>query len=123
MLAVESIVRIHVHGRALRERGTPVLRPAERSLRDEMLLAGHALTVAGSLGRTLATAYATSGPLALRHINVPSLVRTGRLAHSVLSKREEALPSWAEIITRIEEPWALDLASDIDRVAGLELDS
>ncbi|MDL5160019.1 hypothetical protein [Actinomycetospora termitidis] len=121
VLAVETIVRVHAHSRALHERGTPALEPEERALRDEMLLAGHALTAAGSLGRTLATAYTTSGPLALRHINLPCLLRTGTLAHSVLVQRHDRLPEWSELIARIEEPWSLDLAGEIDRAAAIEL--
>ncbi|MEJ2866927.1 hypothetical protein WCD74_04065 [Actinomycetospora sp. OC33-EN08] len=118
VLAVETIVRVHLHARAVHERGTPALLPAERSLRDEMLLAGHALTAAGSLGRALATAYTTSGPLALRHVNVPCLVRTGRLAHHVVkARRDEPVPEWSELVARLEKPWRSDLVTDIDMAA------
>ena len=80
VLTTEIVVRTHVHGRAMLAHGTAVLQPAEAAQRSELLLAGHALVGAVSLGKALTLAPATRSPIRdYRHLNWPVLVRRDHL--------------------------------------------
>jgi hypothetical protein len=50
VMTTEITVRTHTHGRAMITRQTAKLEPGETALRAELLLAGHALVGAASLG-------------------------------------------------------------------------
>lgn len=76
VFSTEVIVRTHIHSQAYRDSGTPQLDAALRRKRSEMLLASHSIAAAASLTKT-ATMYVAYGPLSVRHINVPVLLRTG----------------------------------------------
>ncbi|MBE1513442.1 hypothetical protein [Nesterenkonia halotolerans] len=99
-LAVELIIRTHIHLQSLAETGTPTLRPAMRAKLTEMLLAGQGLIGAASLTKAAAMTVAQA-PLALGHINVPALIRTGTLAIELQRIRRERLeagpPTWSEL--------------------------
>lgn len=91
VLSTEVIVRTHVHGRAYAATGSANLGHAQRTLRDELLLASHALVGAVALGKT--TAIVLTGPgaplslannaAAVRHLSLPTLLRVGVLAARV----------------------------------------
>ncbi len=124
MLTTEVIVRTHLHGRAMHERGTPVLTPQEETLRSELLLAGHALVGAVSLGKALARALVVSAAppaaaaVAFRHINWPVLTRAAVLSAQVArdARRRTAseAPSWDDLLSDLAGPWQLDEAVLVD---------
>jgi hypothetical protein len=58
---------------------------AEQSLRAELLLAGHSLVGAASLGKTLTLALIASPVAAFGHINWPVLMRAAMLALQVVA--------------------------------------
>lgn len=119
MLSTEVIVRTHVHTRALAETGTPVLSPSQAALRTELLLAGHSLVGAASLGKVTARAMlANQGPLALRHLNVPVLLRAGVLATHALRdshvRSTSGALAWGELLASSVQPWQLDTAATVE---------
>lgn len=78
-LAREVLVRAHLHVQQFRATGSFVLDAARVRKRTAMLLAAHGATSAASLSKA-AIKTSVLGPLALRHLDVSALVRTGRLA-------------------------------------------
>lgn len=103
VVATETIVRTHVHARALKGSGSPALSAAEAALRSELLLAAHGLVGAASLGKTVARSFcAPTGPMALRHVNAPVLMRVGMLALEVRAdvrgRAAAAAPEWTELL-------------------------
>lgn len=121
VLSTEVIVRAHVHLRAMHERGSVVLTEEEAALRDEMLLVGHGITGAASLGRTVAGALSSEGPLSIRHLNVPVLLRVAGLGLVVARARTERLPEWSDLLDDLDAPWDLELAAEIEEaVRGAE---
>ena len=62
------------------------------------------------------------GPLALRHVNAPVLMRTEYLAAKVHAeaRRRERLrpPTWDELLVASTSPWMLDEAREIDLIVG-----
>ena len=85
VLSTEVVVRTHIHGRAMLARGSALLEPAEQSLRAELLLAGHSLVGAASLGKTLTLALIASPVAAFGHINWPVLMRAAMMALQVVA--------------------------------------
>ena len=123
LLSTEAIVRTAVHGQALIDTGSPELTQAQTSKRAEMLLAAHSFVGAFCLGHAAFAALATpEGPLALRHVNIPVLLRAGRLAWQVHAeaKGRDALapPSWQQLLERYAQPWQLDSAEQLDQLAA-----
>lgn len=107
VLATETVVRIHVHGRAATRSGTGELTGAEEALRDELLLASHAATAVAALGKTVARSMVIpTGVMSLRHVNVPVLFRIGMLAIRVRShaqtRSEAGAPTWGALLTEVE---------------------
>lgn len=120
VLSTEAIVRTHVHGRAWNRTGSPALTVAEQSLRSELLLAGHAIVGAASLGKVAARSMlAGVGPLSIRHLNLPVLLRIGMLSLEVVAdgrrRRSSGAASWDELLTLEVQPWQLAEAADIER--------
>lgn len=121
VLSTEAIIRTHVHARALGATGRFALTPAMRRTRNELLLAGHSLVGAISLGKTLFTGLVTEGPIGLRHLNVPVLLRIGlaaaRVREDVRNRARLAPPSWEGLLSEVSTPWLLEDAERIDEVA------
>ncbi len=118
VFAVEVLIRSHVHLQTYRSSGGFELAPRMRRKRIEMLLAAHSLSSAASLTKTAAKVSAY-GPLALRHVNVRTLVRTGSLALELQRHRAStsgADPAWQLLAE--EELSGLDEA-ELERFAGL----
>lgn len=117
-LSTEAIVRAHLHSKVYRATGSPKLRPAQASLMHELLLAGHSLVGAGCLGHALLAGLAGEGPLALRHVNLPVLMRIGWLAAKVRadarSRAELAPRNWEQLLAEASAPWLLEDASVLD---------
>jgi hypothetical protein len=118
VLSTEVVVRTHVHGRAMLDRGTARLEPAETALRSELLLAGHSLVGAASLGKTLTTALAGPGAVAaFGHVNWPVLVRAAMLSLQVVGDargRRSVDRSWDDLLAGLAAPWQLDTARELD---------
>lgn len=116
VISTETIVRTHIHARAAAQSGRAALSPAEKALRSELLLAAHAIVGAASLGKTLARSMLIStGPMALRHINVPVLLRIGMLAFEVRSdartRTNSAAPEWREMLADMSGLELIDSAA------------
>ena len=121
MLSTEVVVRTHVHGRAMLDRGTAVLEPPERALRDELLLAGHSLVGAASLGKALTIALSASPAAAIGHLNWPVLVRGATAALQVTADaraRQTAVRSWEDLLADVAAPWQLATAEEVDRAVA-----
>ncbi len=119
VLSTEAIIRTHVHGRAWNRTGSAKLTTAERAQRTELLLAGHSMVGAASLGKVAARAMLDGvGPLSIRHLNLPVLLRIGMLSLQVVSdnqkRRTSGASSWDELFTGAALPWQLAAAADID---------
>jgi hypothetical protein len=128
VMTTEITVRTHVHGRAMVARGTAVLEPGESALRAELLLAGHALVGAASLGKGVTTTMATS-PLpsvtrhakAFRHLNWPVLFKVATTSLDVARDaraRSSTAASWDDLLARVAAPWQLDEAMRLDAAVG-----
>lgn len=120
VLTTELIIRLHLHWRAYTTTGTAHLSVGEAQKRSEMLLVGHALVGATSLAAVAAAATA-EGPVALRHVNVPVLLRTGMLAVTVVgdarTRKRLAPPTWDELLAQQVVPWELDAARVLAQAA------
>lgn len=119
VLSTEAIIRTHVHGRAWNRSGSPALTVAEQALRSELLLAGHAMVGAASLGKVAARSMlAGVGPLSIRHLNLPVLLRIGMLSLEVVAdgrrRRSSGAASWDELLALEVQPWQLAEALDIE---------
>lgn len=120
VLTTEVVVRTHVHGRAMLARGTAVLQSAEAAQRSELLMAGHALVGAASLGKALTLALATRSPIrAYRHLNWPVLVRAAttslQVAGDAQARDRNPGQSWDDLLAGVAVPWQLDAAETVDR--------
>jgi hypothetical protein len=119
VLATEVVVRTHVHGRAMLARGEAVLQPVETAQRSELLLAGHALVGAASLGKALTMALATRSPIrGYRHVNWSVLVRAATTSLQVAGNEVRTrVPgrSWDDLLLSVNGPWRLDAADEVDR--------
>ena len=123
VLSTEAILRTEVHGRAYQRDGSFKLTAGEEALQTELLLAAHSLVGAVSLGKTVASALLThSGPLAIRHLNIPVLLRIGWLAVSAVAdeadRRSSGAPTWEELLSDCAQPWQLESALAVERVAA-----
>ncbi|MGY1825961.1 hypothetical protein [Blastococcus sp. SYSU DS0541] len=117
MVATEVIVRTHTHLAAYRESGSPRLGKPAAAKRNEMLLAAHAAAGAVSLSKTAAVAVAGEGVMAVRHLNLPVLMRVGMLALKVRSdaafRAAAGAPSWGELLEDDAATWTLPEAVTI----------
>lgn len=88
VLANELLIRTHVHLQAYEDTGSTELDSQRLLKRTEMLLAGHALGSAAGLTKAAVKA-AAHDPFAVRHVNLPALMRTGSLALDLRSRRDD----------------------------------
>ena len=97
-------------------------------LRAELLLAGHALVGAASLGKAVTTTMATS-PLpsvtrhatAFRHLNWPVLFKVATTSLDVARDsraRRSTAASWDDLLAGVVAPWQLDEAVRLDAAVG-----
>lgn len=123
VLSTEVIIRTHVHGRIFTQTGSAALDPAQQALRTELLLATHSLVGAASLGKTVSRALLLEkSPTAIRHLNIPVLLRMGTLAVGAMgdmkSRTSLAARSWDELLADSAQPWQLDAAYELDQAAA-----
>ncbi len=82
-----------------------------------MLLASHAFVTTVSLGHAVFEAR-IAGPVAIRHVNFPALIRTAHLAVRVLADRKTrqaaAIQSWTELLHGMRNPGLHSVAEQID---------
>ena len=118
--ATETIVRTAVHGTAFLDTGSAGLVQGQRAKRTEMLLAGHSIVGAFCLGRTVFSQF-VEGPLALRHVDAPVLIRVGCLALQIGAdagrRRRLAPPTWQTLLEQSAQPWQLDSAVKLENWA------
>ncbi|GAS99616.1 uncharacterized protein RMCC_6581 [Mycolicibacterium canariasense] len=111
MFATELIIRTHTHLTAYCDGGSPRLSTAAAAKRTEMLLAAHAVAGAASLSKTVAAGIAGETILAVRHLNVPVLVRVGILALKVRADAADRAtaeaPSWMQILADEASTWTM----------------
>jgi hypothetical protein len=111
MVATEVIIRTHTHIGAYRAAGRARLTAANAAKRTEMLLAAHAAAGAVSLSKTAAAAIAGESVVAVRHLNVPVLLRVGMLALNVradaAARGVNEAPSWMELLDEEAATWTL----------------
>lgn len=121
VMSIEAILRTHMLLRAYRLRGTVQLNTAERAMQNELLLAGHGLVGAVALGKATATLLLTKrAGLAVRHLNLPVLMRVAALslaASSDVRQRAAAAPSWNDLLLEWAQPWQLEAALNVEREA------
>ncbi|WP_213571209.1 hypothetical protein [Rhodococcus sp. USK13] len=89
VVTTEVILCTHVHARASAATGSTHLDEREQARRNELLLAAHSLVGLASAGKTLARMIILDDrkDMALRHVNVPVLLRMGGLAVEVAHDR------------------------------------
>ncbi|WP_281689083.1 hypothetical protein [Pseudonocardia thermophila] len=130
VMTTEIVVRTHVHGRAMLRAGTAALNPAEVALRTELLLAGHALVGAASLGKATTTVL-TSAALpavtryakAFAHINWPVLMKAATTALDVARDaraRRSTAKSWDELLADLAQPWQLAESVAVEEILSQE---
>ncbi|MDI9980027.1 hypothetical protein [Rhodococcus sp. IEGM 1307] len=105
VITTEVILRTHVHARAYAATGSARLDVREQARRNELLLAAHSLVGAASAGKTLARMIVLDDRkgMALRHVNVPVLLRMGCLAvevaHDRRTRSRAVARDWDELAT------------------------
>ncbi|MFI7000196.1 hypothetical protein [Nocardia sp. NPDC050175] len=104
VLVTEVVIRTHVHARAYTATGSPDLDPRRQTLRQELLLAANALVGAASVGKAIARFVTLDDKrrwTAVRHVNVPQLLRIGCLAvenaHGIRGRLQSNAESWDEL--------------------------
>jgi hypothetical protein len=111
MVATELVIRTHVSLASWRTDHTIRLATHAKAKRTEMLLAAHAVAGATSIAKSTALAIAGEGPTAARHLNIPVLLRVGRLALSVAadsrSRERAGAPSWETMLELDAATWTL----------------
>lgn len=111
MVATELVIRTHLSLASWRTDQTIRLTVPAKAKRTEMLLAAHAVAGATSIAKSTALAIAGEGPIAARHLNIPVLLRVGRLGLSVAADsrtRERAgAPSWETMLEQEAATWTL----------------
>ncbi|MEV0467671.1 hypothetical protein AB0I30_11375 [Nocardia tengchongensis] len=118
VIATDVLIRLHIHATTYARSGTTELDAAQRALRDELLLAAHSITTAASIGKTVARALCLEGDkkyAAVRHINVPALLRLAWLSASVVhnarSRTGTGAASWEELLEELNRPQSLSTAA------------
>lgn len=104
LITTEVIIRSFVQGRAWHATRSLSLSAPEKRVQMEMLLAGHSFTAAGSISNAVIMGFVGEGPIAVRHVNVPVLMRLGKLALEARKAAKErarlAPPAWHELAYR-----------------------
>ena len=110
MVATEVIIRTHGPVAAYRATGRARLTTAGSAKQSEMLLAAHAAAGAVSLSNA-AAAVAGEAVVAVRHLNVPVLMRIGVLALNVradaAARAAAGAPSWTQLLEEDAATWTL----------------
>lgn len=124
-ISTELIVRTHVHARSFYVTGSPALSKSDSALQDEMLLAAHSVTGAVSLGKATAVAMLSkNGALAIRHLNLPVLLKIAQIGASVASdysERQLSRPeSWQSLFETSVRPWQLEVAIAAEKYVKAE---
>ncbi|TLF80933.1 hypothetical protein [Nocardia cyriacigeorgica] len=123
-ICTEVIIRLHVHAAAYELTGSTALDQAQQARRSELLLAAHSMVGAASVGKSVARALSLDGDkkyAAVRHVNVPVLLRTAGLAAAVVrdatARANTGAATWDELLTRTggPSPLAVELAESIQR--------
>lgn len=111
MVTTEVIIRTHGPVAAYRATGKARLTAARSAKQSEMLLAAHAAAGAVSLSKTAAAAIAGESVVAVRHLNVPVLMRLGVLALNVradgAARAAAGAPSWTQLLEEEAATWNL----------------
>ncbi|MBB5918850.1 hypothetical protein BJY24_007762 [Nocardia transvalensis] len=104
VLATEAVLRTHIHAKAYIATGSADLDERRQALRTELLLAAHALSGAAAAGKTLARFVVLDDKkrwTAVRHMNIPLLLRIGCLAaentHATRTRRRSTAEPWDEL--------------------------
>jgi hypothetical protein len=111
VITTEVILRthVHVHARAYAATGSARLDEREQARRDELLLAAHSLVGLASAGKTLARMIILDDRkgMALRHVNVPVLLRIGclavQVAHDRWARGRAVAQDWDELAAELLE--------------------
>ncbi|MBF6209789.1 hypothetical protein IU433_04485 [Nocardia puris] len=130
-LLTEVIVRTHVAAEAYEHTGAlSAPTRAQRRKRTELLLAAHTLVGAVSLGKTAARLVAMPGahgrphPAAIRHLQLPTLIRAGHLAVGVVrdarSTDRYSARTWDELVVGSARVWQLDLPAVLEERCALD---
>ncbi|KXF54875.1 hypothetical protein AXA44_39725 [Rhodococcus sp. SC4] len=107
VIATEVILRTHVHARAYAIAGGARLDEREQVRRNELLLAAHSLVGLASAGKTLARMVVLEDrkSMALRHVNVPVLLRMGclavQVAHDRRTRDRAVAQDWETLATEL----------------------
>ncbi|MFJ6096614.1 hypothetical protein [Williamsia muralis] len=123
-LSTELIIRTHVHARSYYVTGSPALSKSDSALQNEMLLAAHSVTNAVSLGKATAVAMLSkNGALAIRHLNLPVLLKIAEVGARVAGdygERRAAQPdTWESLFEASVQPWQFETAAAVEqRVAA-----
>jgi len=117
MLATEILISTCHHLAAFRATGSARLPTAVSAKQQEMLLAAHAAAGAISLSKAAAVAVTGEAAVAVRHLNVPVLLRIGMLALKVRSdaaaRAQAGAPSWEQLLSDEASTWTLPEAAII----------
>ncbi|MFD7011708.1 hypothetical protein [Rhodococcus jostii] len=109
VITTEVILRTHVHARACAATGSARLDEREQARRSELLLAAHSLVGLASAGKTLGRMIVLDDrkSMALRHVNVPVLLRMGclavQVAHDRRARSKAAAQDWDELAANLLE--------------------
>lgn len=113
VLAIEIILRTNAHLAAYVRRGEFRLTPAEKAKLRETLLAAYGLNVAVCSSKAVIMGMVGEGPLAMRHLNLATMIRTGTCTAQVFADRRTraalAPPTWTELL---HEQVAIGLRTD-----------
>ena len=111
MVATELVIHTHVSLASWRTDQVIKLAASAKAKRNEMLLAAHAVAGATSIAKSAALAAAGEGPAAARHLNIPVLLRVGRLALGVAadsrSRERAGAPAWETMLEQEAATWTL----------------
>jgi hypothetical protein len=102
VLAIEIILRTNAHLAAYTHRGELRLTPAEKAKLRETLLVAYSLNVAVCASKAVIIGMVGEGPLAIRHLNLATMIRAGSCTAQVFADRRKraalAPPTWTELL-------------------------
>lgn len=115
VLVIEIILRTNAHLAAYVRRGEFWLTPAEKAKLRETLLVAYGLNVAVCASKAVIMGIVGEGPLAIRHLNLATMIRAGSCTAQVFAdrrKRNALAPlTWTELL---HKQVAIRLRSDPD---------
>lgn len=102
VLAIEIILRTNAHLAAHVRRGEFRITPAEKAKLRETLLVAYSLNVAVCASKAVVMGIVGEGPLAIRHLNLATMIRAGTCTAQVFADRRKcaalAPPTWTELL-------------------------